>query len=109
MFAFRLALALGYPHPDILLAMLTPQQFDEWIAYWTLEPFGYETEWQHAGVVASVIANVHRKKHSRSYKPSDFIPKVRKAPKKQTVKEMIEQAKLIELWARKTGRAKKKD
>lgn len=33
-------MALGYPHPDILLAQLTSRQVAEWVAFATLEPVG---------------------------------------------------------------------
>lgn len=37
---FRLALALGCPWPDRLLASLTPRELDEWTEFFRLEPFG---------------------------------------------------------------------
>lgn len=39
---FRLAGHLGYKHADDVAAALTPQQLIEWVAYWTIEPFGPE-------------------------------------------------------------------
>lgn len=41
LFAFRLSLALGCPHPDELLERLTLEQFYEWQRYFNLEPFGF--------------------------------------------------------------------
>lgn len=38
--AFRLCLALGYSHPDELLSRLTLAQYQEWVAFYELEPFG---------------------------------------------------------------------
>lgn len=38
--AFRLCLHLGCPHPDYLLELLTGEQFDEWLAFAAIEPFG---------------------------------------------------------------------
>lgn len=37
---FRLATALGYPHPDLLLRELTARQLAELRAYYQFEPFG---------------------------------------------------------------------
>lgn len=42
MFLFRLALALGYASPDRLANELMPEEVDEWLAYYWLEPFGDE-------------------------------------------------------------------
>lgn len=37
---YRLCLALGVAHPDLLAAVLTPQQEAGWLAYMTVEPIG---------------------------------------------------------------------
>ena len=39
-FYFRLALALGYPHPDHLLKELNSRQIGEWSAFGMMEPIG---------------------------------------------------------------------
>ena len=54
--AFRLCLALGWPHPDCLLDALTPEQFAEWADYYNLEPWGFEVEDLRVGILASTIA-----------------------------------------------------
>jgi hypothetical protein len=41
-FAFRLCLVTREIHPDILLAKLSHRQFNEWIRYFELEPWGEE-------------------------------------------------------------------
>lgn len=40
MFSYRLALALGYRHPNALLSELTDEEFNGWRAYWDHEPWG---------------------------------------------------------------------
>ena len=49
MFAYKLCLELGYPHPDYLFGTmrhpavkppLTSSQFDGWRAFYRVEPFG---------------------------------------------------------------------
>lgn len=42
MFLFRLALALGYASVDALANELMPEEVDEWLAYYWLEPWGDE-------------------------------------------------------------------
>lgn len=42
--------------------------------YAKLEPFGEERADLRAGIVAATIANAHRRKGSKPFKPSDFMP-----------------------------------
>lgn len=72
---FRLALALGFPHPDYLLEVLSARQLAEWQQYYSLEPFGFPAESWRSGIVASVIANANRKKGRKAFQPSDFMPR----------------------------------
>jgi hypothetical protein len=59
---------------DALLAELTSPQIAEWMAYFQLEPFGERRADLRAGIIASTVANAHRAKDSRPYKPQDFMP-----------------------------------
>lgn len=47
----------------------------EWIAYYTLEPFGEERADLRAGVLASLLANIHRdpKRQRNPFEPGDFF------------------------------------
>lgn len=47
--------------------------FNHWVEYNRLNPFGAQRDNMHAGIVASTIANVHRKHGSKSLNPSDFM------------------------------------
>lgn len=51
----RLALALGEVDVDGMLDRITPEQFVEWIAFYSLEPFG--DEWRQAALIAAEAAN----------------------------------------------------
>ncbi len=77
-FAFRLALALGFPHPDYLLSLLTSRQVAEWDAYYRVEPFGPPAEEHRAGVLAAVIGNFSSVSKRHDWKPTDFFPPQRK-------------------------------
>lgn len=59
-FAYRLALALGIPHPDYLLGVLTARQFVGWMAYHSLEPFS-----PVEAVVGEVLAGLSGGKRPR--------------------------------------------
>ena len=53
---------------------MSARRFAEWRAYSELEPFGPPAEFWRAGIIASMLANVHRGKHQKPYKPEDFMP-----------------------------------
>ena len=49
----------------------------EWMAFHSLEPFGYEADFQGHALTASVVAETHRntKKRSNPFTAADFMPK----------------------------------
>jgi hypothetical protein len=52
---------------------MSGQEMRDWELYWQLEPWGSHRDNLHAGVVAAVIANVHRRKGQRPLSPADFM------------------------------------
>jgi hypothetical protein len=70
-FKHRLALALGCFVHDI--DRLPSSALTDWIAYYSLEPFGQERENFHAAIVASTVANASGSK--KRFKPDDFMIK----------------------------------
>lgn len=99
MFAFRLCLELGWPHPDHLLAVLSSAQIAEWRAYFREEPWGYRADWQRAGLLASTVANFSQASKRHDWKPSEFMPDTRKP---ETLSQRIVKA----FAGRATGRTK---
>lgn len=73
-------MALGYPHPDHLLTVLTPAQVAEWQAYNSLEPIGaYRRDYMEAQILAmiqNIAQAVYAKKGAtpKPYLPGDYIP-----------------------------------
>lgn len=58
-----------------MLRTMTAEQYDEWVAYYRLEPFGVEMwDWLLAHFKA-LFANANRdpKKNKRGYKPDRFL------------------------------------
>lgn len=113
-FAFRLSKALGCPHPDYLLELLTAEQLAEWRAYDLLEPIGTERiEYGFAmlcAVIMNIALSVFGKKDAKQFSPLDFMPswdgsayKEREETKKQSVEEM---KRILEMIA--AGQPKKK-
>lgn len=70
---FRLALKMGRTVAELQDAM-SSAEFGEWIAYYSIEPFGERMDDLRAGVVSATIANVNRGKDTQPYKPLDFVP-----------------------------------
>ena len=53
------------------------------MAYEHIEPFGETRADLRTGIVASILANVNRKKGARASKPKDFMPEFYKRKKKE--------------------------
>lgn len=59
----------------------------EWIAFWTLEPWGCEWDDSHAALIASVLVNCHKAK-GKAATVKDFMIDRELVGKKQTWQEM---------------------
>jgi hypothetical protein len=70
---FRLAKELGM---SVARAQteVSSAEFGEWVAFFSLEPFGDRMADLRAGVIASTFANVNRGKDTPPFKPLDLIP-----------------------------------
>lgn len=53
-------------------------EFNAWMAYYSIFPFGEARGDMRAGIIASTIANVNRGRGSRAYTPADFMPQFNK-------------------------------
>jgi len=88
MFYFLLAKELGMTVRQ-LLATMDSKELCEWAGYYSLEPFGSFRESDvPAGIIASTIANCNRSKNSKSFKPEDFMPFIRKQSKVMSGEEI---------------------
>lgn len=59
-----------------LLSRIDSRELSEWMAFYSLEPWGTEVDDHRHGVVAATIANVYRdpKKRRQPYEAGDFFP-----------------------------------
>ena len=58
-----------------LLERIDSRELAEWVAFYSIEPFGGYRDDLQAGIVASTIANCNRSsRSSRSFSPKDFMP-----------------------------------
>lgn len=90
--------------------MLDSRQIAEWMAFYSIEPFGEHAAYWRAGTIAATIANVHRSKRSREFKPEDFMPSEPKTtPIVQTPEEMAAVLRRAFEYAKRHGMTKEKD
>lgn len=84
---FRLAAQLGATVGE-LQERMSSAEFTCWIAFYGLEPFGYDVEMWRMGMLASTTANAAGpKKGGKAWNPDDFIPKKDTTPRTQSVAE----------------------
>ena len=50
------------------------EEFAEWQAFDSIEPIGGNADDYRAGIVASMLANIHRKRNTEPIKPLDLFP-----------------------------------
>lgn len=55
-----------------MLDEMTPEQFNEWMAYYTLEPFG--DEWEQSAMVCATVFNTQVTKKHNLAKIEDYMP-----------------------------------
>lgn len=70
---FRLAALLGRTVAEV--RQLPVSEYRGWLRYWNEEPWGPWRDNAHAGVIASVLANIHRKKGAPAFKYDQFLLK----------------------------------
>lgn len=70
-----------------MMNMMSAGELTYWQAYSSIEPFGEERADLRMGILASLIANVNRKKGSKAYKPEQFMPKFYKTVEGKLTKE----------------------
>ena len=65
----------------------------EWMAFYSIEPFGSDTQYLGHAITASTIANVNRGKNKKPHEVSEFMPKFEK--RKQGIDEMMQFAEMM--------------
>lgn len=77
-----------------LLNEISSKELTEWMAFYSLEPFGTEVDLLGHAIVASLIYNANRGKN-RAKSPAEFIPDFESALHKQSVDEMKDIARIM--------------
>jgi hypothetical protein len=81
-----LALGVGRVDVDQMLEEIPSTLLVEWMAFFEIEPWGYDAANWRSGIVSATVANVKRKPGTKAFYPADFMP-VRK--QQQSPAEMI--------------------
>lgn len=55
-----------------MLDSITPEMFDEWMAYYTIEPFG--DEWERSAMICATVFNTKVTKKHDLAKIEDYMP-----------------------------------
>lgn len=77
------------------------RELDDWAAYWRIEPWGAWRDNLHAGLIASVIANAHRKPSTRALTYQDFMVTDRESHRKRQTEQSL-------AWMRSVAKPKRK-
>lgn len=72
--------------------MISSYQLSEWMAFFNLEPFGFESNMFGHGIVASTLVNIRKKKGVKAVTPQDFIPKIKE---KKSAREFFKNLKSL--------------
>lgn len=67
---------LGIKSPEHLRRELTSRQIERWFAYYRFEPWGEQSAYWRAALVASVLANIYRKSGAQPATIADFMPRM---------------------------------
>ena len=94
-FAFRLALALGFPNPEAMLARMPYRIYREWQLYYAHEPFGEERADVRSAIIAQTYVSMHLKKGVRPPPLSDFMFQYDSPPEPKTPDDFFAQVKAI--------------
>ncbi len=54
---------------------ISSREFTEWVAFYELEPWGYEVDNYRAGLICATVANAMRGKRGKRFSAADFMPK----------------------------------
>lgn len=64
---------------------MTYEEFQNWMILERLEPFGEYAEHCRAGLLASMLANIHRSSETEPYSIEDFMPETFRVKKARVI------------------------
>ena len=75
-----------------LQSQMSSLEFSEWLAFYEIEPFGWEAYFVGHAQTAAVIYNVNRGKDGKPLETKDFMPR---EPEIQTADQMLQFAAMM--------------
>ncbi len=63
-----------------MLRVMSARQLAEWAVFYEQEPWGDFRADLRAGIVASTLANIHRRPRAPAFTPLDFMPYAARPP-----------------------------
>lgn len=104
---FRLAAKLGRTVAEAQ-ATVDAREFAEWMAYYSLEPWGHESDWLRTGQVAATVYNCAMGRRGPALTPLDFMPRAGGA-EAQSAEEMQSRLRwLLTAKRKKAGNGKRR-
>lgn len=88
---FRLTIALGHKSVRECQQCIDSAEFAEWLAYYSIEPFGYPMDNLRFGAVVAAIYNVNRKKGATAIKANEVFQA------RKPISDWQDQLKLVEI------------
>ena len=71
------------------MAEIDSAEFSEWLAFYSIDPFGEERADLRAGINSAVIANIHRGAGVKAFSATDFMPQFDRKETTQTPEQMM--------------------
>lgn len=87
MFGYRLAMALGNPYPEQMLAGMSIETFRRWMEFDQVAPFGEQRADLRMAIETAHLLNALQGKGGRRMKPADIMPRFDR-PARQSGAEM---------------------
>lgn len=92
---YKLALAFGYPNPELLLNQITQTQFIEWQTYLSIYPTGFEADNLLMANLLSFIYHALKSKDDKEATLSDFMLTLQEQNQEPEWEKSLEQVKNI--------------
>lgn len=67
--------------------LISAEEFAEWVAFFTAEPWGEERADLRSGIIAATVANCHAQGR-KQFHAEDFMPTFGKPKRRQAIEEM---------------------
>lgn len=78
-----------------MLERMSGRELTEWMAFYSIEPFGGDTQYVGSAITSATVFNANRGKDVDPAKVEEFMPKWSRKESEQTPEEMIQFAAMF--------------